>query len=200
MRRATVVAVLLASVVLVAPAGAQGPVISIDSGLTERVWLESSRPRTDELSFTWHPSLSVLEAELFLFGNCVRFDVSGTPVGRNKVVFKNFVLTGVDSGNEVPAARIAEQLSQGEQIEQAVWLLTEAARAQFTEDSAIAISGQIRVDKRVDRFDILRCELGVVEVQDFFGAEQAPAQGFDGELPAVRGTDLPEILRSRPRP
>jgi len=201
MRRVTASAVLLASLVVIgAPAGAAVPVVSIDSGFIERAWLATAKPKTDAVAFIWIPSSSLFDAELFLLGECSRFDGFGIPTGSHKVTFKNIVLTGVDSGNEVLAATGKERLTNGVQVEQAVWILTAAARDLFADDSTILVTGQIKVNKKVDPFDEVQCALGVAEVQEFAGGPLEAPLGADGRLPTVRGLDLPRVLRSAPRP
>ncbi len=184
-------------IALLVPGAALGQVISYDLGITERSWLFRSLPGIDPVIFAWIPEHSVFDAELFLIGECYRENDLGEPVGRHRVVFKKILLVGVDSGNEVGAVRVSKRIRDGIQKEQAVWYLTDAARALFPEDSAILVSGEIKVGKRVDPWDILVCGLGVMEMLDVEGlAVAAGSAGFDGgPLTAVEGVDLPRLLR-----
>ena len=200
MYRATAVAVLLANLVVIgAPVGAAVPVVSIDSGRTDRAWLVGTKPGTDEVAFVWLRSLPLDDAIFFLIGECIRFDQFGLPTGANKVTFKNIVLIGAESGNEVPAATAAERLVGGVQRDLVTWVLTDAARALFRGDTAVLVTGNIKVSKRVDAFDEVMCELAVGELLET-GGQPLAAQSFDGGLPIVRGVELPRLLTTPQHP
>lgn len=139
----------------------------------------------------------MFDAELFLMGECYREDSLGEPLGRHRVVFRNIVLVGVDSGNEVGAEKASQRIRDGIQKEPVAWYLTDAARALFAADSAVLVAGEIKVGKRVDPWDVLVCGLGVMEMLDIEGlAAAAASAGFDGgPLTAVEGVELPRLLR-----
>ena len=101
-------------VALLSPSAAIGQVISTDYGISERTWAFSkASPGTDRIIFAWTPTLSVFDAVQFLVGECNRTDSSDEPTGKHKVIFKNILLSGVDSGNSFEVSSISRRIKKG---------------------------------------------------------------------------------------
>lgn len=159
-------AVLLALATVTAGAvSAATPAINSDSGSSERTWASNANAGTDLVAFVWQPELPIGGTLYVVYGECSRDDDTGLPRGKHKVIFKNLQLQGIDSGNAIGAVTQKEAIKNGVQKNLALWDLT-PFRDRFASDSAVLVTGQVLVKKKVAAFDILACDYGVVEIAD----------------------------------
>ena len=201
----TLAVLLLPAALMAGPALAAVPAIHSDSGSSERTWSSPTNPGTEPVTFVWHPLRPVATTFYVIYGECLRSDDAGVPRGKHKVVFKNLQLFGLDSENAVGAANQTEVIKNGVQRNLALWDLTPFSD-RFANDSAVLVTGEVQVKKKIAASDILACDLGVVELVDTGAAALKSAEAGQGvlqELDAAGafGRRLPDGLRrGRPGP
>lgn len=133
---------------------------NIDRGVSDRSWTYKRKPPIDAIFFGWLPALDFGSTIYYLRAKC---DIDNNKA-KNKVIFQNITLLGVDSDNSVGATKASKLIKKGKG-KVALWDLTPHV-SNFLSDSAVLVSGEIKTTKQLKRFDTLTCELSVWEIID----------------------------------
>jgi hypothetical protein len=135
------------------------------SGFSERYWDYSRKPPVETIMFLWQPAIDPYDTwALWLQAQC---NIDRKKAKKNRVVFENISLLGVDSDNAVGAEVVSARIKKGKG-KRITWDL-EPVMHNFATDSAIVVTLQARVVKTLKRLDTIQCEATVLELYDVFG-------------------------------
>lgn len=136
----------------------------VDNGTFEQIYSSSGRIHPDTIQFLWMPEGVPDSTAYVLAGSCRRIKASiGLFGGDHNARFKKVRMTGMDSGALLNLPNKTSKVRQGLPSTAAVWDISAAGAEFAANDSAILVTAQVRVSKRVQRGDFVRCTLGVIE-------------------------------------
>lgn len=159
-----VVPILLVSLLGVALGPPTAAVAGVEGkgGFFDASFDRSFKVGTRFVQWLWWPNYAVGSTPYVVYAFCERHDENGEPTGKNKVVFKNVTLRGVDTDTEVTLRRKSTRLRDGMQPAVLTWDAGELGT--IAHETAIIGSCDVKVKGSVDANDLVHCEIGTAEV------------------------------------